>query len=165
MIHPSGTKMYRDLKTHLLRSSMKKDIGHYVTQCLVCYQVKAEHRLSVGKLQSLSVLVWKWENTRSQAGHDAIWVVVDRLTKAIHFLPIHTTRSRDKCHTLMRSFAYMECPYLSSGIKILDFFRCLGRVFPGFLDTPSRICLDSALHIILRVMGNHKGLIKSSRTS
>nr|CAD1829448.1 unnamed protein product [Ananas comosus var. bracteatus] len=33
---------------------------------------------------------------QSQAGHDAIWVVVDRLTKSAHFLPIYTTWSGDK---------------------------------------------------------------------
>ncbi|OAY70091.1 Transposon Tf2-9 polyprotein [Ananas comosus] len=47
-----------------------------------------------------TIPVWKWEKItmdfvmglpRSQAGHDAIWVIVDRLTKSAHFIPIHTT--------------------------------------------------------------------------
>ncbi len=32
---------------------------------------------------------------RSQRGHNAIWVVVDQLTKSVHFLPIHTSWSRE----------------------------------------------------------------------
>ena len=31
-----------------------------------------------------------------QAGYDAIWVIVDRLTKSAHFLPIHNNFSLDK---------------------------------------------------------------------
>ncbi|XP_020102631.1 uncharacterized protein LOC109720150 [Ananas comosus] len=58
-----------------------------------------------GKLQSLPIPVWKWENIAmdfivglscSQTGHDTIWVIVDRLTKSAHFLPIHATWSGDK---------------------------------------------------------------------
>ena len=48
-------------------------------------------------LQSLPVVDWKWEYVtidfvtslpKSSKGHDAIWVVVDRLMKTAHFLPI-----------------------------------------------------------------------------
>ena len=33
---------------------------------------------------------------RTREGHDAIWVVVDRLTKSAHFLSVHTTYSMDQ---------------------------------------------------------------------
>nr|CAD1823534.1 unnamed protein product [Ananas comosus var. bracteatus] len=84
---------------------MKKDIRKFVAQCLTCQQVKAERRFPAGKLQSISIPIWKWENIamdfvtgllQSQGGHSAIWVIVDRLTKSAHFLPIHTTWSGDK---------------------------------------------------------------------
>ena len=97
--------MYRDLRVHYWWPGMKRDVGQFVAQCLTCQQVKAERRFPAGKLQSLPIPVWKWENIamdfivglpRSQAGHDAIWVVVDRLTKTAHFLPIHTTWSGDR---------------------------------------------------------------------
>jgi hypothetical protein len=29
--------------------------------------------------------------SRNQSGHDSIWVIVDRLTKVAHFIPIKTT--------------------------------------------------------------------------
>ncbi|GKA88416.1 putative nucleotidyltransferase, ribonuclease H, partial [Tanacetum coccineum] len=50
-----------------------------------------------GLLQPLEIPVWKWDEIsmdfvtglpRTQRKHDAIWVVVDRLTKSAHFLPI-----------------------------------------------------------------------------
>nr|CAD1835588.1 unnamed protein product [Ananas comosus var. bracteatus] len=97
--------MYKDLKVHYWWPGTKKDVGQFVAQCLICRQVKAERRFPAGKLQSLPIPVWKWENIamdfiiglpRSQAGHDTIWVIVDRLTKSAHFLPIHATWSGDK---------------------------------------------------------------------
>jgi hypothetical protein len=31
---------------------------------------------------------------RTQSGYDSIWVIVDRLTKVAHFIPVKTTYSR-----------------------------------------------------------------------
>ncbi|KAD5508448.1 hypothetical protein E3N88_16151 [Mikania micrantha] len=59
--------------------------------------VKAEHQKPSGKLQPLEIPVWKWEKItmdfvmklpRTKKGNDAIWVIVDRLTKSAHFLAI-----------------------------------------------------------------------------
>jgi IS30 family transposase len=45
---------------------------------------------------------WKWEEIamdfivglpRTQSGYDPIWVIVDRLTKVAHFIPVKTTYS------------------------------------------------------------------------
>ena len=43
VIHPSSTKMYQDLKMSFWWSGMKKDVSGFVTKCLVCQRVKAEH--------------------------------------------------------------------------------------------------------------------------
>ncbi|EOY32207.1 Uncharacterized protein TCM_039810 [Theobroma cacao] len=68
-------------------------------------QVKAEHQRPAGTLQSLPVPEWKWEHVtmdfvlglpRTQRGKDAIWVIVDRLTKSTHFLAVHSTYSIEK---------------------------------------------------------------------
>ena len=62
--------------------------------------MKAEHQKPSGKLQSLPIPEWKWEGTtmdlvvglpRSRDGYDSIWVIVDRLTKSAHFLPVKVT--------------------------------------------------------------------------
>ena len=76
---------------------MKIDVADFVSRCLTCQQVKSEHQAPVGKLQSLPIPVWKWERItmdfvtglpRTLRGNDAVWVIVDRLTKSAHFLPI-----------------------------------------------------------------------------
>ena len=55
---------------------------------------------------------WKWEEVgmdfivglpRTQNGYDSIWVIVDRLTKVAHFLPVKTTYNEPKLAKL-----YME---------------------------------------------------------
>ncbi|GKE82798.1 putative reverse transcriptase domain-containing protein, partial [Tanacetum coccineum] len=76
---------------------MKKDIDEYVSKCLTCLKVKAEHQRPSGLLQQPEVPVWKWEwiaidfvtkLPKTSSEHDTIWVIVDRLTKSAHFLPM-----------------------------------------------------------------------------
>nr|GEY96229.1 retrotransposon protein, putative, Ty3-gypsy subclass [Tanacetum cinerariifolium] len=96
-IYPGSTKMYHDLKQHFWWSGMKGDVATFVLRCLICQQVKIEHQRASGLLQPLDIPVCKWDEIsmdlvtglpRTQRRHDAIWVVVDRLTKSAHFLPI-----------------------------------------------------------------------------
>nr|GFB65052.1 DNA/RNA polymerase superfamily protein [Tanacetum cinerariifolium] len=88
-----------------LRSGMKQDVATFVSRCLIYQQVKIEHQRASGLLQSLDIPVWKWDEIsmdfvtglpRTQRRHDAIWVVVDRLTKSVHFLPIRKDNSVSK---------------------------------------------------------------------
>ena len=50
-IHPGGAKLYRDLKQHFWWHGMKRKIARFVSKCLVCQQVKAEHKRTVDVLQ------------------------------------------------------------------------------------------------------------------
>ncbi|GJZ89235.1 putative reverse transcriptase domain-containing protein [Tanacetum coccineum] len=61
------------------------------------YQME-QHKRPSGLLQQPKILEWKWERIvinfitklpRTGNGHDAIWVIVDWLTKSAYFLPIH----------------------------------------------------------------------------
>jgi transposase InsO family protein len=71
-----------------------------VVVCDVCQRVKAEHQRPAGLLHPLKVPEWKWEEIgmdfitglpRTSKGYDSIWVIVDRLTKVAHFIPVKTT--------------------------------------------------------------------------
>jgi len=101
-VHPGSNKMYQDLKQLFWWEGMKKDIGVFVSHCLTCQQVKAEHQRPAGLLQQIEIPEWKWERItmdfvtglpRSFKGFDSIWVIVDRMTKSAHFLPVKTTFS------------------------------------------------------------------------
>ena len=60
----------------------------------------AEHQRPAGALQLLTIPEWKWDKVkmdfvtgfpRSQKGHDAIFVVIDRFSKVSQFLPVKET--------------------------------------------------------------------------
>ncbi|XP_056843094.1 uncharacterized protein LOC130495672, partial [Raphanus sativus] len=96
-VHPGLNKMYRDMKRYYHWVRMKADVAEWVAKCPTCQLVKAEHQVPSGLLQNLPIPEWKWDHitmdfvtgfptTRSKK--DAVWVIVDRLTKSAHFLPI-----------------------------------------------------------------------------
>ncbi|WOH03791.1 hypothetical protein DCAR_0623191 [Daucus carota subsp. sativus] len=96
-MHPGATKMYNTMKSHYWWSGMKRDVAEFTAKCLTCQQVKVEHQAPAGKLHPLSIPEWKWEKItmdfvtnlpKTRKGNDAIWIIVDRLTKSAHFLPI-----------------------------------------------------------------------------
>ena len=60
-IHPGSSKMYQVLKPRFCWTKMKKEIAAYVARCVNCTRVKAVHLKSVGLLQPLPILGWKWE--------------------------------------------------------------------------------------------------------
>ena len=104
-MHPGSTKMYHTLREHYWWRGMKKDVAEFVYRCLICQQVKVEHQRPAGLLQSLPISQWKWEKItmdflvglpRCQSGYDEIWVLVDRMTKSAHFLPIKNSDSVEK---------------------------------------------------------------------
>ena len=104
-IHPGQMKMYEDLKRSYWWMGMKRDIVDYVSRCLECQQVKAVRQRPTGLIQPLPISKWKWEDImmdyvigfpRSNRGKNAIWVIVDRLTKSAHFIPIKNMYSMDR---------------------------------------------------------------------
>ncbi|GJU72352.1 reverse transcriptase domain-containing protein [Tanacetum coccineum] len=103
-------KMYHDMKMLYWWPNMKADIAIYVSKCLTCAKVKAEHQRPSSLLVQPNIPEWKWEKItmdfitklpKTAAGFDSIWVIVDRLTKSAHFLLIKETDSTEK---LMRLY-------------------------------------------------------------
>ncbi|KAD6454703.1 hypothetical protein E3N88_09409 [Mikania micrantha] len=104
-IHPGADKMYKDLKDFYWWPGMKKHIAEYVGRCLTCLRVKDEHQRPSGLLQQPEIPMWKWDQIsmdfitklpRTSHNHDSIWVIVDRLTKSAHFIPIREDYSMDR---------------------------------------------------------------------
>ncbi|GJX25006.1 putative reverse transcriptase domain-containing protein [Tanacetum coccineum] len=84
---------------------MKADIATYVSKCLTCAKVKAEHQRPSGLLVQPKIPEWKWDNItmdfvmklpKTSQGYDTIWVIVDRLTKSAIFTPMRETDPLDK---------------------------------------------------------------------
>ncbi|KAA3484899.1 integrase [Gossypium australe] len=99
-MHPRGNKKYRDIKKLL-----KLDVTKLVAKYLTCQQVKVEYKLPSRLLQPIKILQWMWECITMDIvsglpltliKKDSIWVIVNRLTKSAHFLPIRTDYSLQK---------------------------------------------------------------------
>ncbi|GKA36341.1 putative reverse transcriptase domain-containing protein [Tanacetum coccineum] len=104
-IHPGSEKMYQDMKKLYWWPNMKADIATYVSKCLTCAKVKAEHQRQSGLLVQPEIPQWKWDNItmdfvtklpKSSQGYDTIWVIVDRLTKSAIFIPMKETDPLEK---------------------------------------------------------------------
>ncbi|GJV72044.1 putative reverse transcriptase domain-containing protein [Tanacetum coccineum] len=61
-IHPDSDKIYQDMKKLYRWPNMKADIATYVSKCLTCAKVKAEHQRPSGLLVQPDILQWKWDN-------------------------------------------------------------------------------------------------------
>ncbi|GKD03853.1 putative reverse transcriptase domain-containing protein [Tanacetum coccineum] len=99
---PDDFVVYRDASNQgfgcmLMQRGMKKDIAIYVSRCLTCLKVKAEHQRPLGLLQQPENPEWKWEKitmdfitklSGTSSEHDTIWLIMDRMTKSVHFLAI-----------------------------------------------------------------------------
>ncbi|GKB46528.1 putative reverse transcriptase domain-containing protein, partial [Tanacetum coccineum] len=104
-VHPGADKMYHDLRDMYWWSGMKRDIATYVSKCLTCSKVKAEHQRPSGLLQQPEIPEWKWDKItmdfitklpKTKSGRDMIWVIVDRLTKSAHFLAMREDYSTER---------------------------------------------------------------------
>jgi hypothetical protein len=80
-------------------AKMQIEIARYVARCDTCKRVKAIYIKTAGPLRYLPIPAWNWEDIsmdfivglpRTAKGYDSIWVIVDRLTKNSHFLPVKT---------------------------------------------------------------------------
>ena len=81
----------------------------------MCQQVKAEHQKAASLLQPLEVAEWKWEHVtmdfvtrlpQTPRRHDTMWVIVDRLTKSVHFLAVWMTFIQEEfCRLYIREIA------------------------------------------------------------
>nr|GEW84796.1 putative reverse transcriptase domain-containing protein [Tanacetum cinerariifolium] len=117
-IHPGSDKMYQDLKKLYWWSNIKADIAIFVSKCLTCAKVKAEHQYPSGLLQQPKIPEWKWEKItmdfvlglpRTPSGYDLIWVIVDCLTKSAHFLPMKKTDNIKKLtHQYLKEIVFRQ---------------------------------------------------------
>nr|GEV58221.1 hypothetical protein [Tanacetum cinerariifolium] len=96
--------------------NMKANIATYVSKCLTCSNVKAEHQKPSGLLVQPEIPEWKWEKItmdfltklpKTTNGYDTIWVIVDRLTKSTHFLPMRENDPMEKFTSLFWQALHM----------------------------------------------------------
>ncbi|GJX90019.1 putative reverse transcriptase domain-containing protein [Tanacetum coccineum] len=111
-------------------------------KCLTCARVKAEHQRPSGLLVQPAIPEWKWDNItmdfitklpKSSQGFDTIWVIVDRLTKYAHFLPIRENDPLDKLARL-----YLNRIVARHGIPVSIIYDRDGRFTSNFWNQLSK---------------------------
>lgn len=127
----------------------------FVSQCLTCQKVKIKHMRPTGLLWPLDIPEWK-SNFNSmdfvvglphtQSGYDSSWVVISKLTKSAHFLPVRTTYNAPKLAKL-----FIKEIVILHGVphnKISDtdpkFTFMFSKVFQKSMET--RLHLNTAYH-------------------
>ena len=100
--HPGYQKTIVAVRSQFFWTGMRKDVADYIYICMECQRVKAEHRHPIGFLHPLPISEKKWEALttdfitkfpRTTRKHDFIMVVVDKLTKDAHFVPLKKTHT------------------------------------------------------------------------
>jgi hypothetical protein len=98
--HPRYQKTISSFKSQYYWPGMKREIVDFVAKCLECQRIRVENRHPVDLRHPLPIPGWKWEVVtmdfimglpRTSKHHDAIMVVVDKLTKIDCFIPMKTT--------------------------------------------------------------------------
>jgi hypothetical protein len=138
-------KTMATVKSYYFWPGMKKEIAKYIARCMECHKVKAKHRNPTGLLQRLPILEWKWEVVtmdfiiglpKINKKDDSIMVVVDKLMKGAHFIPLKTTqkapnvaniymREVERLHSIPKTIVYVRDPKFT-----LKFWKGL---FKGFI--------------------------------
>jgi hypothetical protein len=115
-------------------------------------------------LQPLPIPVCKWDEIgmdfvvglpKTHKGHDSIWVIVDRLTKVTHFLPVQTTYGGEKLAKL-----YIENIVKLHGVPsriVLDRGTQFTSRFWKSLYKAMGTKLDLVQHITRRQMDRPRG--------
>jgi hypothetical protein len=116
--HPRYQKTITVVRGQYFWSGMKKDFTDYLAKCMECRKVKVEHMHPTELLQPLPIPEWKWEIVtidfitklpRTARQHDSIMVVVDKLTKAAHYIMIKVThKAANVAEIYMRDIARMH---------------------------------------------------------
>ena len=140
----------------VLVAKYEQDIAKYISEYDICGRVKVDHMRTPGFLQPLPIPVWKWEDIsmdfimglpRTTKGYDSIWVIVDRLTKSTHFLPVDTRYSAKKYAKLYfnQIVTLHGVPLLSSLIEDQSLSLVSGSNFRNVL-----VLVSSEVQLIIR---------------
>jgi hypothetical protein len=145
--HLGYQKTISIVKSHYYWLGMKREIVEYIVKCLECQRFKANHRHPFGLFHPLTIPEWKWEVAtmyfitkfpRKNKQHDVIMVVVEKLNKVVHFIPIKVTHKET---------------------NVVDIYV---REVEHFHDVPKTIMFDRDLKLTTNFW---KGLFKGFRTN
>jgi hypothetical protein len=127
-IHPKSTKMYHDLRQQFWWTRIKRETARCVLECDTCWKVKADYMKPRWLLQPRSIPDWKWDSISidfimglplTARKFNSILVIMNRLIKSAHFIPINTKYRAEKYAEIY--IAHVLC--LHGVLKMIIFDR------------------------------------------
>jgi len=153
--HPGIAKTVDLVMRHFWWPSLQNDVSEFVATCDACQKSKSRTQAPPGHLQSLPIPSYPWQHVTmdfvsglipTPRGYDCIAVIVDRLTKFVHFVP--TTTNVDAQEAAYIFFKHVVCEHGEPETLITDRGpQFAGKFFPAYLSllgTQSR--LSTAYH-------------------
>ncbi|GKC62454.1 putative reverse transcriptase domain-containing protein [Tanacetum coccineum] len=151
-VHPSSDKMYQDMKKLYWWPNMKADIATYVSKCLMCLKVKAEHQKPSGLLVQPEIPQRKWDNItmdfitkfpRTSSGYDTIWLTGPEIIHETTEKIIQIKRRIQAAHDRQKSYADVRRKPLEfqAGDR-LELPQQLSRVHSTFHISNLKKCLS-----------------------
>ena len=98
--NPSYQKTIAAVRSQYFFLEMRKDTSNYIERCIKCQNVKVVHKRPTRFFHPFPILKFRWDVVtidfnnkfpKTKKQHDYIMVVVDKLTKVAHFVPIKST--------------------------------------------------------------------------
>ena len=148
---------------------MKKEIAAYFARCDTCSRVKADHLKPARLLHPSSILGSKWEEINmdfivglplTQKGFDSIWVIVDRLMKSAHFIPVS---SHYRPHQYVELYVtHIVClhgvlsvfsDHRQVNLYLRVWLRWCARRIQGFILDRQNVPTSSLLLLVLPALG------------
>ena len=129
-------------------------MAEYISTCIKCQQVKVEHQYPAGLLQPLPVPAWKWEFISMDfitglpmtwRQHDSIMVVVDKLTKATHFIPVKSTDVTDDIAKIFMKVIFKLHGLPKAIVSDRD-VKFTSNFWKGFADLGTKLNFSTAYH-------------------
>ncbi|GKD36500.1 putative reverse transcriptase domain-containing protein, partial [Tanacetum coccineum] len=123
------TRCTKTLRSCIGGPNMKAKIATYDSKCLTCAKVKIEYQKPSSLLVQPEIPQWKWENItmdfvtklpKTATGQDTIWVIIDRLTKSVHFLPMREDDTLEKLTRL-----YLKEVVSKHGCRCLTYVKSI----------------------------------------
>eukprot|EP00253_Pinus_taeda_P015024 PITA_15024 len=153
--HPCYQKMITTIGKDYFWPWMKKNVAEYLAQCLECQQIKAEHQHLDGLLQPLPIPEWKCETIsidfitelpKAKKNNDSIMVVVDKLSKATHFIYVQSTyRAAQIAHIFMQNvFRLHGLPKTIISDRDVKFTSAFWRTL--FVELGTQLNFSTAYH-------------------
>ncbi len=162
--HPGATRTHRLIKQRFWWPSMVRDARRFVSACPICATGKGSNRPPAGLLQPLSVPSRPWSHIAMDFvtglplsdGKTVVLTVVDRFSKATHFIPLPKLPSARETATIVLDHVFRIHGLLWSLTGVPSLCQSFGQSSVDSWERPRACPLDITRRLMVRLSGRTK---------